>query len=115
VAACGACLQKARCTTAPYRKLSRLINEAVVERQARRAAAHPEIVKARKTIVEHVFGTLRNWHHDGFLMRGLEKVRAEFSLSALTYNLRRVLKLKSLDQLLLQLAAATKTAEPAPA
>jgi hypothetical protein len=28
-----------------------------------------------------------------FLMRGLEKVRAEFSLTALAYNLRRVLSI----------------------
>ena len=34
-----------------------------------------------------VFGTLRVWGHDSFLMRGLAKVRAEFSLSALIYNL----------------------------
>jgi hypothetical protein len=29
--------------------------------------------------------------HGTFLMRGLEKVRGEFSLTALAYNLRRVL------------------------
>jgi hypothetical protein len=33
-------------------------------------------------------------------MRGLEKVRAEFSLSALSSNLRRVLNLRSIEQLL---------------
>jgi transposase len=106
VAACAACPQKAGCTTASYRKLSRLHNEAVVERQASRVAAHPEIIKARKTIVEHVFGTLRNWDQDGFLMRGLEKVRAEFSLSSLAYNLRRVLNLISLERWLAVVAGA---------
>ena len=33
-------------------------------------------------------------------MRGLAKVRAEFSLSALIDNLRRVLNLRSVEQLL---------------
>jgi transposase len=113
VAACGACPQKARCTTASYRKLSRLVNEAVVERQAARATAHPEIIKARKTIVEHVFGTLRNWGHDDFLMRGLAKVRAEFSLSSLAYNLRRVLNLISLERWLVAVSGG-KAAQPAP-
>jgi transposase len=113
VAACGTCPQIASCTTAAYRKISRLINEAVVERQAGRSAAHPEILKARKTIVEHVFGTLRNWEHDCFLMRGLEKVRAEFSLSALAYNLRRVLNLIGLRRLLELVAAGAKVAQPA--
>jgi transposase len=115
VAACGDCVQKACCTTSRYRKLSRLVNEAVVERQASRSAAHPEIIKARKTIVEHVFGTLRNWGHDTFLMRGLAKVRAEFSLSALTYNLRRVLNLIGVERLLEAVRAAAKAAQKAPA
>ena len=53
------------------------------------SAARPEIVAARKSIVEPVFGTLRGWGHDHFLMRGLATVRAEFSLSALIYNLPR--------------------------
>jgi len=97
IEACANCPQKGACTTAPYRKISRLVNEAVVERQALRTAAHPEIIKARKTIVEHVFGTLRNWGHDEFLMKGQEKVGAESSLSSLAYNLRRVLSLVSLD------------------
>jgi transposase len=105
VAACGSCGQRAGCTTGAYRKLSRLINEAVVERQAERVQAHPELVRRRKEIVEHVFGTLRNWGHDRFLLKGLEKVRAEFSLSCLTYNLRRVLNLVKMDALLAAAAA----------
>jgi len=109
--ACRACPQKKSCTTAAYRKISRLVNEAVVERQAARTAANPQIIKSRKAIVEHVFGTLRNWEHDCFLMRGLEKVRAEFSLSALTYNLRRVLNLISLERWLAAVAAAINGAQ----
>jgi transposase len=35
-----------------------------------------------------------------FLMRGLEKVRAEFSLAALAYNLRRVLNIVGLPKLI---------------
>jgi transposase len=106
VAACSQCAQKAACTTAAYRKLSRLANEAVVERQAQRSAAHPEHLAARKTIVEHVFGTLREWGHDKFLCRGLAMVQAEFTLSALAYNLRRVLNLLSVPQLLAALKMA---------
>ena len=80
--------------------LSRRVNQAAAERAAARVAARPEIVARRKSIVEHVFGTLRNWGHDHFLMRGLARVRAESSLSALSYNLRRVLNLRSVGQLL---------------
>ena len=35
-----------------------------------------------------------------FLMRGLEKVRGEFSLTALAYNLRRVLNIVGVPGLL---------------
>ena len=41
-----------------------------------------------------------------FLMRRLRKVRAEFSLTALAYNLRRVLNLIAFDKLM----AAVKVA-----
>ena len=105
-AACAACAQRAACTRAPFRKLSRLENEAVVERQAARVAEHPELVAERKEIVEHVFGTMRLWGHDEFLCRGLALVRAEFSLTALSYNLRRALNLCGVAELLAALRPA---------
>lgn len=105
VAACGPCALRAECTSAAYRKISRLENEAVVERQAARVAAKPELVRARKTIVEHVFGTLRLGGHDEFLCRGLEMVRAEFCLSALSSNLRRALNVLGAEKLLAGLPA----------
>ena len=46
----------------------------------------------RKTIVEHVFGTMKRWMNQGyFLMRTLPKVRTEFSLTVFAYNVRRML------------------------
>ena len=99
-AACRGCALRAACTARAYREIERLVNEAVVERQAARVAAAAAVVARRKEIVEHVFGTLRNWGHDTFLMRGLANVRAEFSLSALSYNLRRVLSVVGVAALL---------------
>lgn len=106
IAACAACRQRAHCTSAPYRKLSRLENEDVVERQAQRVTAQPELVARRKEIVEHPFGTMRQWGHDEFLCRGLAMVRAEFSLTALAYNLRRALNVKGAAVLLKALQPA---------
>jgi transposase len=106
LAACRRCACRPQCTTARYRKLSRLKNEPVVERQAARIQARPEVVRERKTIVEHVFGTLRLWGHDDFLCRGLAMVRAEFSLSAFAYNLRRALNIVSVAKLLMVLRPA---------
>jgi hypothetical protein len=39
-------------------------------------------------------------YRGAFLMRGLEKLRAEFSLTALAYNLRWVLNLVAFDELM---------------
>jgi hypothetical protein len=98
-AACKSCELRAQCTKRRWRVIARRNNEAVVERAAERASARADIIARRKEIVEHVYGTLRNWGHDTFLLRGLEKVRAEFSLSGLAYNFRRMLSLVSLDRL----------------
>jgi hypothetical protein len=90
--ACRACALRPRCTK-DVRAVSRLENEDALERMAERLKARPEILDRRREIVEHPFGTVKQWMNQGaFLMRGLEKVRAEFSLTALAYNLRRALK-----------------------
>ena len=107
---CQNCKLRDQCTTGAYRMVARRKNEAVSERAAKRVADKPQIVARRKEIVEHVFGTLRQWTHDTFLMRGLKKVRAEFSLSSLVYNLRRVLNLVSLQELLGGLKTLRKSA-----
>jgi len=104
--ACARCALRGQCTSSDFRMIARLPNEAVMEANRQRVEDHPEIVAERKTIVEHVFGTLRVWGHDEFLMRGLKKVRAEFSLSSLVYNLRRVLNIVSMEKLLETVKAA---------
>ncbi|WP_146856386.1 IS1182 family transposase, partial [Brevifollis gellanilyticus] len=92
--ACAQCALKEACTSGKHRSIRRLPNEAVVERAAQRLAQRKDMAVLRRQSVEHVFGTLKEWGHGAFLMRGLEKVRAEFSLSALAYNLRRALNVK---------------------
>lgn len=89
-----------QCTAGAYRTILRLPNEAVLERAAARMAGRAGISARRRELVEHVFGTLKQWGHGDFLTRGLERVRGEFSLSALAYNLRRVLNLKPMSKLL---------------
>ena len=61
---------------------------------AARLKERPDILERRREIVEHPFGSIKQWMGQGaFLMRGLEQVRAEFSLTALAYNLRRTLNI----------------------
>ncbi|TLD68155.1 IS1182 family transposase [Phragmitibacter flavus] len=98
--ACGNCALRGACTSGKHRVITRLANEAVVERAAQRYAAKPENGAQRKQIVEHVFGTLKGWGYGAFLMKGLEQVRGEIALAALAYNLRRVLNVLSMSELL---------------
>lgn len=105
-AACRACALRSKCTTGEYRMMARQAIEAAMDANHQRVKNHPEIVSERKTIIEHVFGTLRMWGHDEFLMRGLKKVGAELHLSSLVYNLRRVLNIVSMEKLLETVKAA---------
>ena len=99
IKACRECPLRTDCTQGKYRRIYRSADEVAVERLAQRVRRYPELIAKRKTIVEHVFGTLRQWGQDQFLMRGLAAVRAEFSLSCLAYNLRRALGLISVQTL----------------
>ena len=50
---------------------------------------------------EHPFGTIKRFFsYTYFLMKGLVKVRCEWSLITLAYNLKRVLNLVSFAQLM---------------
>ena len=71
-----------------------------------RALARPELLRHRACLSEHPFGTLKRMTDQGqFLMRGLEKVRAEMSLSVLCYNLKRVMNILGAEALSARLAA----------
>jgi transposase len=99
--ACRDCPLRARCTDNQFRTVSRLENEAVLDRMQERLAKRPEVLNQRRETVEHPFGSIKQWMNQGaFLMRGLEKVRGEFSLTALAYNLRRVLNLVGFKELM---------------
>jgi transposase len=104
--ACDDCALRSRCTAGKFRAVSRLENEAVLDRMQARVAKRPDIMDRRRETVEHPFGTIKQWMYQGaFLMRGLEKVRAEFSLTALAYNLRRVLNIVGFADLMAAVAA----------
>jgi transposase len=104
--ACDDCKIRSQCTGGKFRTVSRLENEAVLDRMQARLAKRPSVLDCRRETVEHPFGTIKQWMYQGaFLMRGLEKVRAEFSLTALAYNLRRVLNIVEFPRLMAALAA----------
>ena len=91
---CNGCPEKERCTTAKIRRITRTPEDHAIDAMYERIEKNPSIMKKRKEIVEHVFGTIKFWNEqENFLMRGLEKVKAEFSLSAISYNITRVINI----------------------
>jgi transposase len=91
---CKGCELRPSCTSKSYRGVTRLENEAVLDRMADRLAIRPDILDTRRESVEHPFGTIKQWMNQGaFLMRRLENVRGEFSLTALAYNIKRAITL----------------------
>jgi Transposase DDE domain len=74
--------------------MTRRVPEHLREKRQRRVEAHPGVMKPRQQSVEHPFGTIKQWNDQAHsLVRGLTKVRAEMSLSALAYNRNRVIHL----------------------
>jgi transposase len=99
---CKSCALKSRCTrNKANRTITREENEHLMEAMAARMRAQPWKFKLRKTLAEHPFGTIKRWFgYTHFLLKGLEKVRCEWSLTTLAYNLKRVLNLVSFEKLM---------------
>lgn len=100
VPVCAGCPLRSKCLgeKSDVRLVTRWEHEAVIEEhRVRMAEKGAERMRQRAAICEHIFGTLKQWcGWTHFLLRGLKKVRAEFSLLMLTYNFKRVLSLQGL-------------------
>jgi transposase len=94
---CAACALKDKCLSPKtgFRTVTRWEHEDIVEEHRQRMAeTGAEKMRKRMGLCEHPFGTLKlwcGWTH--FLLRGLEKVRAEWSLLMACYNFKRVLSI----------------------
>jgi transposase len=104
--ACPGCPLKAQCTTDPrFHRIKRWEHEAILERIEQRVGVNPAIMKLRQQIVEHPFGTIKFWNDQRhFLMKGLQKVKGEFSLSTLAYNIKRAINVLGVRALVAALA-----------
>lgn len=97
-AACRACALRPQCTKAKTRRIERWEHEAAMEAVAARTEARPDLIRRRKGLIEHVFGTIKFWNQQGAVQtRGRQNVQAELSLSALAYNFKRVLAVLGVD------------------
>jgi transposase len=104
--ACGHCRLKAQCTAAKQRWVTRHFEEDVLNEVAARTAANPMIMRRRQGMVEHPFGTLKRRMNGGrFLLRGLQKVKAEMALAVTAYNLTRAINVLGTRRLCQALAS----------
>jgi len=88
--ACAACDLRAHCLTerASRRYIYRREHESVIERHRARMLHATMMMQRRKELAEHPFGALKcrvGYRH--FRVRGFNKVRGEWRLIALCYNL----------------------------
>jgi transposase/ribosome-associated translation inhibitor RaiA len=106
---CKSCALKEQCTTGKERRVRRWEHEDVLDAMQDRLDRNPGKMKQRRCTVEHVFGTLKFWMGSAhFLMKTLKHVGTEMSLHVLAYNLRRVMKIMGISEMLkaMRLAAA---------
>lgn len=72
-----------------------------------RVKNNKDYYRRRQAIVEHPFGTIkRQWGYTYTLLKGKEKVGAEFDLICLAYNMRRSVSILGVKELIKQLKAA---------
>lgn len=105
-AVCTRCRLKPQCTAAKQRWVTRHFEEDVLDEVAERTGANPMMMRRRKGMVEHPFGTLKRRMDGGrFLVRGLQKVKAEMALAVTAYNLTRAINVLGTQRLCRALVA----------
>jgi len=91
---CIGCSLKSQCTTGKYRRISRAENEAILEKVEERLEFGVDMMKIRRSTVEHPFGTIKSWMGaTHFQTKTLNNVATEMSLHVLAYNLKRVINI----------------------
>lgn len=103
---CAGCPRKGECTRSPKgRIVYRNHNKEWIDQYKERLKA-PDIkkqIKERKTFAEHPFGTLKCLLGKIPLrLRGTQKVQIEIDLATTAYNLKRLLSLEPMENLLMR-------------
>lgn len=99
---CSECSVRGSCTTSPKgRQLSRWEHQDVIDRLKERLQTKPDIIRRRKAIIEHVYGTIKDtWGYRQLLLRGVKKVTGEIALMNLAYNIKRALAVLGINDLI---------------
>lgn len=97
---CKACPHKLKCVgesnfkNSKGRCISRSEYQEYIDDNIEWVKLHKELYRKRQQVIEHPFGTIkRQWGYDYTLLKGIEKVTAEFAIIFTAYNLRRAISL----------------------
>jgi len=105
---CKECPLKDQCTKAKRgRSISRNLAQPLLDEIEQRTRENRKLYIQRQMIVEHPFGTVKRiWGYNYFLTRGLVSVNTENKLHLLAYNLRRVISIMAVEEMVRRLAPA---------
>jgi transposase len=105
--ACHTCPLRMQCTRSKYgRKFRVWADREVVDRLRQRMRERPELMRERKNLCEHPYGTIkRAMGVSYFLLKGRQKVAIETGLAVLAYNLKRVINILGVEKMVTALSA----------
>lgn len=108
---CSTCPVRSQCTSSArgrvhYRYHNQDYRDSFLRRMTEPAST--ELIRRRRSIVEHPIGTIKVWGGKiPLLLRSLRKVPTEIRLYAASFNLRRLVNVVSFDRILEQFTAHT--------
>jgi transposase len=102
---CRECPVKHLCTSRMAgRDIDRSQYADAVEENNKRYHANAQLYRKRQEINEHIFGTIkRQWGYNHTNLTGLEKVNGEHSLIMLVYNIKRIINILGVTELIAKL------------
>jgi transposase len=105
--ACKTCQVKDQCTSRKGgRELDRSQYANAVEQNNQRYKENAQLYRKRQEINEHIFGTIkRQWGYNHTNLIGLEKVNGEHSLIMLVYNIKRMINILGVPNLIAKIKA----------
>lgn len=105
--ACSKCPNRDLCTKSKKgRVVSRSSNQDFLDTVDARTVQNMDKYLKRQMIVEHPFGTVKRTMNAGyFLTRGLESVKAETDLIFLAYNMKRVINILGVSEIIRRIEA----------
>lgn len=103
---CEACALKQHCTPSKHRRVARWEHENILERVQERLDRNPDAMIIRRSTVEHPFGTIKaRMGATHFQMKTLKHVATEMALHVLAYNMKRVMTIIGVPELMKAIAA----------